>query len=91
MWQIEMWHNSKTPILTKVKKSNCNKKTQTVKNLKNANFDDILRIYLWQNLKTQIVTKHKSWIFNYTQKLKLWQNLKKNVLPKFQNFSSDKS
>ena len=54
--KLKLWPNSKTQIMTKLKK-NCNKTIQ-LKLWQNSNSycDKNPKIKLWQNLKTQIVT-----------------------------------
>ena len=66
---LKMWQNSKTQIMTKLKKPYCDK-TQKHK--------------LWQNSATQIVTKLKTQIVTKqkrlskkTWKIQLWTKLKK--------------
>ena len=54
-----MWQNSKTQIVKKLKKENCDQ-TQ------NSNCEKKSKTQMRQNLKTQIVTKLK--------KSELWQN-----------------
>ena len=75
--KVLMWQNSKTQIVTKLKKENCDK-TQ------NLNCDKTQKLKLRQNLKTQIVTKLKylncdktkknPLILTKRKKSKLWQN-----------------
>ena len=81
---LQVWKNSKTQIVTKLKKNvtrlkhsnrgktenwNCDE-TQKLK----YNCDKAQKLKLWQHSKIQIVTKLKNSNCDKTQKIKLWQN-----------------
>ena len=54
--KLKLWQNSKTQIVTKLKKFFLqNSKTQILTKLKNSNSDKTKQIKLWKNSKTQIV------------------------------------
>ena len=64
----------KTPIVTKLKNSNCyisqnlklggkNSQTQIVTKLKNSNFDKTQKLNLWQTQKTKIVKNSQAQIY----------------------------
>ena len=52
--KLQLWQNSKTPIVTKIKKSN---------------YDKTQKLELWQKSKTQIATKVKNSNCDKTQNL----------------------
>ena len=67
----KMWQNTKTQIVTKLKKNlNCDK-------TENLNFDKTQTLKSWQNSTTLILTKLKTTNCGKTNKnFKLWQNSK---------------
>ena len=75
-----MWQNSKTQIVTKLKKENCDRN-------QNANGDKTQKLRLQENLKTQIVTKLKNPNCNKTKKnsnidkIQRKSHLKECILP----------
>ena len=80
--QLNFRQNSKTSIVTKLKKLDKTQKLRLSQNWK---------LKRWQNSKTQIVTKLIYSNCDKTQKLKFWQNPKTQIVTKVKNSNFDKT
>ena len=77
--ELKLWPNSKTQLMSKLKKNNIFTKLKNCDNCdkikkKNSNCDQTQKLKLWQNSNTQIVTELKNSNFDKTLKFKSWKH-----------------